>query len=144
MLASNTSLREFRLGIVSAELFALTEGLKMSTSLEILHLSGSSIGAYGAQKLGEVLASNTSLKELRLGSCGNGAGLTALAEGLRTNTTLEILKIVGWITSHAALLNFDFDIYMIRSGKSGIEAVEDMLTFNTSLKELHLENSGIS
>jgi len=94
-IAANTTskmlgLRNFR----TRELTAMAEGLKLSIALEILVLSYNTVEDAFAKVLGEVMASNTSLKELRLAKCDlKDSSLSLLAEGIELNTTLERLDL---------------------------------------------------
>ena len=68
-----------------------------SSNLQILHLEGNLLKCQGAAAIGNVLATaKSNLKELYLGDNQIGStGITSLAEGLRTNTSLDTLYLEG-------------------------------------------------
>lgn len=73
---------------------ALAAGIRANNTLEGLDISQNGFDNQGAEVLGEMLASNTSLKDLGIAKCRVGlSGLTALIAGIRANTTLEALDL---------------------------------------------------
>lgn len=97
-LASNGSLKFFQsfhtqLGVQGSTAFA--EGLRANTTLQVLRILGDhTLGDAGAEAIGWALATNTTLKELNLGSCCiRSSGVACLVAGMRGNTTLESLLI---------------------------------------------------
>jgi hypothetical protein len=113
-------------------LTAILNGLRTRTNFDGLDMSKNYIGRAGMEALGHALASNWSLKGLTLCGCQVPgvvpAGMTAIANGLKTNTKLTMLCLdrVGEI------------------GYSGALALADALTSNTTLEMLHVNMCGIN
>eukprot|EP00040_Diaphanoeca_grandis_P031075 m.185182 g.185182 ORF g.185182 m.185182 type:complete len:103 (+) comp32222_c0_seq10:604-912(+) len=70
------------------------EGVKHSTSLEVLYLATNNIGAAGAKCIGEGVGHSVSLKELVIDN--NKIGVTGakfIVDGVKRSKTMEILDV---------------------------------------------------
>ncbi|CAO3563710.1 unnamed protein product [Mortierella alpina] len=126
---------------------ALTEGLSRLTSLD---LSGNSIGDKGAQALSEALKINSTVTTLNLGSNSIGAnGAQALSEALKTNSTLTTLRLsfstIGdkgaqalseALKTNSTLTTLDLD-------RNSIRALSEALKINSTLTSLDLFNNSM-
>ena len=98
-----------------------------SNLINALSLGSNNILDQGAFNIAEGLKKNTSLKVLKLVACRfQSKGVECLAGALTINNTLEKLHIVGI------------------SCDDGIKVLADALTVNQSLKILHLGNCGMT
>ena len=98
-----------------------------SNIINALSLGVNNILDQGAFNIAEGLKKNTSLKVLKLVNCGfQSKGVECLAGALTINNTLKELHIVGI------------------SCDDGIKVLADALTVNQSLKILHLGNCGMT
>ncbi|KAG0301124.1 hypothetical protein BGZ98_008602 [Dissophora globulifera] len=134
---------------------ALSEALKINSTLTTLSLGFNAIGANGAQMLSEVLKVNLTLTALNLGtnSIGN-SGAQALSEALKINLILtnldlgsnsigvsgaqalsEALKINSTLTT----LNLNYNSI----GDDGAQALSEALKINSSLTTLNLNYNSI-
>jgi NLR family CARD domain-containing protein 3 len=105
-------------------------------TLTELDLTRSGLGNYKAEKLAEVLKTNTVLRSLDLSSFNGGLLIgEAVAEALKVNSTLTHLNLRG-NTLVSTLMGLDLQgnrVYM-----SSVGAIAQMLEVNTSLKILDL------
>jgi Ran GTPase-activating protein (RanGAP) involved in mRNA processing and transport len=134
-LAVNSSLKTLNLAHSNVPEGAawIANGIKTNSTLEILNMGYNPlIGDYGNDALdglGQALAVNSSLKKLDLTYClASARAVTSLAEGLKTNTTLEILDLKRNV--------FSSELF---GGDVG-EALETALSVNSSLRTLDLTN----
>jgi Leucine Rich repeat len=81
-LQLNSSLRELCIWIDIGDsgAAAITEALKLNTSLRLLNLGGNKIGDSGAAAIAEAVMLSSSVRELNL--CNNTFGYTGIAEAL--------------------------------------------------------------
>lgn len=135
-LGSNSSLKTLALsncdiGAVGAE--AVFEGLQNHCcALTKLSISYNNIGDAGAEALGHALAYNTSLRAITMEKCGiESAGMMAIANGLKKNSTLEELYIG----------NNPWGLVYSSSSASSAEALGDALLRNAGLKILGLHST---
>jgi len=101
----------------------IAESLKANTTITSLNFNDNQISDYGARKLGEALAVNKTLKSLILNNnYGIGdSGIQAIAEGMKSNSTLENLSL--WCCSlHDA----------------GVQAIANAMASNTTMKALSI------
>ncbi|KAL1440952.1 hypothetical protein MTO96_008998 [Rhipicephalus appendiculatus] len=100
---------------------ALMKGLCRNTSLELIWLSYNALGIGGARFLGDYLATSTKLRDLSLSDvpCFDEEQLVLIAEGMKTNRSLEKMKIHSCHVSPA-----------------GIDRLAEVLKTNTTLKHL--------
>ena len=135
-LGSNSRLKTLALsncdiGAVGAE--AVFEGLQNHCcALTKLSISYNNIGDAGAEALGHALAYNTSLRAITMEKCGiDGAGMMAIANGLKKNSTLEQLHMGNnpWGSVYSS------------SSASSAEALGDALLRNAGLKILGLHST---
>ncbi|CAO3564082.1 unnamed protein product [Mortierella alpina] len=130
----------------------LTEGLSTRTSLDF---SGDSIGNKGAEALSEALKINSTVTALglRCTSIG-GKGAQALSEALKTNSTLTTLDLASnWIgangaqaLSEAFKINSTLTTLFLRHnsiGDKGAQALSEALKFNSTLIALQLYGNSI-
>lgn len=103
----------------------LAEGLSANTTLKELRMDCLTEGhGPGTKLLGQALAVNSSLKTLHLAQCNVPEGAAWIADGLKTNSTLEILNM-----GHNPLI-----------GNCGntLDGIGQALAVNSSLKSLDL------
>ncbi|KAF9995335.1 hypothetical protein BGZ79_010970 [Entomortierella chlamydospora] len=106
---------------------ALSEALKTNSTLTTLDLTFNSIGSDGAQALSEALKTNSTLTTLDLTNNSIGSdGAQALSEALKTNSTLTTL-----------------DLYDNSIGSSGTQALFEALKTNSTLTTLNLYGNSI-
>ena len=134
---------------------ALSQAIKVNTSLTTLHLPHNSIGAEGATSLSQALAVNTSLTTLDLSRNSIGAeGATSLSQAVAVNTSLTTLHLphnyIGaeGVTSlsHALAVNTfltTLDLYRNSIGAEGASSLSQALAVNTSLTTLDLSRNSI-
>lgn len=101
----------------------LMKGLCRNSNLELIWLDDNALGTGGARFLGEFLATSPKLRELSLSDvpCFDEQQLVFIAEGLKTNCSLEKLEIHG-----------------CRVAPGGIDRLAEVLKTNTTLKCLEV------
>ncbi|XP_065279976.1 uncharacterized protein [Dermacentor albipictus] len=101
----------------------LMKGLCRNSGLELIWLDDNALGTGGARFLGEFLATSTTLRELSLSDvpCFDEQQLVFIAEGLKTNRSLEKLEIHG-----------------CRVAAGGIDRLAEVLKNNSTLKYLEV------
>jgi hypothetical protein len=129
---------------------ALSDALRVNTTLTRLVLSGNAIGPIGAASLAAALAVNSTLVELDLACNDVGdAGTTALADALKVNTTLTALWLSsysiggkGAISLAAALVANTtltrLSLVFNTLGPAGASALANAFKVNTTVNELRL------
>ena len=111
--------------------------LKRSVSLSSFHLNDSDIGDAGATALAEVLRTNTTLNSL--GLCNNpGIGnpsVISLCEALKVNTTLSSLDLSGTGISDAGVLSL---VEVLKTNASSLTSLllSDIKISHQSLKSI--------
>lgn len=101
----------------------LMRGLCRNSGLELIWLDDNALGTGGARYLGEYLATSSKLREVSLSDvpCFDEEQLVLIAEGLKTNRSLEKLVIHG-----------------CRVTPGGIDRLAEVLKSNCTLKQLTL------
>ena len=134
---------------------ALSQVLKVNTSLTTLKLSGNFIGAEGASSLSQALVVNTSLTTLNLSDNSIDAeGATSLSQALAVNTSLTTLDLLGnsigdeGATSLSQALAVNTSLTTLRLfdnsiGAEGAISLSQALAVNTSLTTLRLSRNSI-
>ncbi|KAH8030795.1 hypothetical protein HPB51_011839 [Rhipicephalus microplus] len=99
----------------------LMKGMCRNGSLELIWLRGNALGFGGARMLGEYLSTSLKLRDLSLSHvpCFDEGQLVLIAEGLKTNRSLETLKIEY---CHVT--------------PTGIDTLAEVLKTNSTLKNL--------
>ena len=111
--------------VLNADAEAITDALKVNTSLTTLRIINNSIRDEGTKAIADALKFNTALTTLSLGNNKIGDhGVKAIAEALKDN------KVLNRIYLHRNLI-----------GKDGAKAIADALKFNTVLTTLHLNGN---
>ena len=111
--------------------------LKRSVSLSSFHLNVSDIGDAGATALAEVLRTNTTLNSLDL--CRNpgigNPGVMSLCEALKVNTTLSSLNLSGTGISDAGVLSL---VEVLKTNTSSLTSLflSDIKISHQSLKSI--------
>lgn len=107
----------------------LMKGLCRNSSLELIWLDDNALGIGGARFLGEYLATSSKLRDLSLSGvpCFIEEQLMLIAEGLKTNRSLEKLKIHG---SHIT--------------PAGIDRLAEVLKSNSTLKHLTVSSCSLA
>ncbi|KAL3226793.1 hypothetical protein MRX96_024621 [Rhipicephalus microplus] len=107
----------------------LMKGVCRNGSLELIWLRGNAIGFGGARILGEYLSTSLKLRDLSLSHvpCFDEGQLVLIAEGLKTNRSLETLKIEY---CHVT--------------PTGIDTLAEVLKTNSTLKNLAVSACGLA
>ncbi|KAL1440948.1 hypothetical protein MTO96_008994 [Rhipicephalus appendiculatus] len=107
----------------------LMKGLCRNSSLELIWLDDNALGIGGARFLGEYLATSSKLRDLSLSDvpCFDEQQLLFIAEGLKTNFSLEKLKIHGCHVTPA-----------------GIDRLAEVLKSNSTLKHLTVSSCNLA
>ncbi|XP_037498118.1 uncharacterized protein LOC119371737 isoform X1 [Rhipicephalus sanguineus] len=107
----------------------LMKGLCRNSTLELIWLDDNALGIGGARFLGEYLAMSSKLRDLSLSDvpCFDEQQLVFIAEGLKTNCSLEKLKIHGCHVTPA-----------------GIDRLAEVLKSNTTLKHLTVSSCNLA
>jgi hypothetical protein len=137
--------------------FALAAMLKTNTTLQVLNLSTTQVDHVGVLSIFRALAKNQTLLELDL-CCVNGYGGTLytyqLADALRSNSTLEILRLDGNFLfdegacelADALYANCTVKILSLKScsfREDGAVALGEVIRQNDVLEELYLEDNAV-
>ena len=146
-LACNTTLK--RLDVTTCKMVGfdpmrhescILAGLKANTVLEELNLRSMDLTDIREKDLGDFLASNTSLKRLTVeGKVFGHWGLSAVAKGMQSNSTLEELSVsAGLFADYCSSVSFqcghDHDGSIARE-------LGEMLADNSSLRKLDLQGA---
>ena len=135
----------------------IAELLNSTSTVSLLWLNGNPIGDKGLQNICDALKQNKILKELGVADCGmTDTGVASLADALHTNNMLETLNIrFNQISeegaSHIAkVLNSTGVLSSLRLsnnpkiGDKGLQSIFDALKQNKTLKELIIDNCGMT
>ncbi|MCG8620909.1 MAG: hypothetical protein MJE68_02755, partial [Proteobacteria bacterium] len=135
----------------------IAELLNSTSIVSLLWLNGNPIGDKGLQIIFDTLKQNKRLKMLSVPDCGmTDTGVASLADALHTNNTLETLNIrFNQISeegaSHIAkVLNSTGVLSSLRLsnnpkiGDKGLQSIFDALKQNKTLKELIIDNCGMT
>ena len=107
--------------------------MKTAKSLRVLHLHRCGLDSYAIQVLADALKTSTKLEELKL--CSNnivGDGSSYLFSALATNCTVKHLDLTGNIGLTVVQATCPYSL------NDSVQALEQMLTINTTLESLNL------
>ena len=126
----------------------LSEGIKNTKTLRVLHISNNEIGSSGTTAIANALSNNTSLEELDIRDNNLGDyGAELLSEGITNTKTLRVLYIgcnnigpSGTTAIANALSNNTslekLDMYAIKVGQDGATTIAKAIANNKTLKIL--------
>ena len=136
---------------------ALARALQSNNSLLSISLSNNNLTDAGTKALAAAMRVNSSLRTLNLSACSidlDGTGSQALAEALRVNRSLTSLNLQSnFLASEdvrglvAALCHNDSlqSLFLGHNcSHNAVDALADMLRYNTSLRVLELTNNNLN
>ena len=135
----------------------IAELLNSTSIVSLLWLNGNPIGDKGRQSICDALKQNKTLKELGVADCGmTDTGVASLADALHTNNTLERLSIrynqiseegashIARVLNSTGVLSSLWLSNNPEIGDKGLQSIFDALKQNKTLKELRIDNCGMT